>query len=593
MLLHPAIGRRIATACLTLLLVACQTNPATPWLQAGSSLALSPDGRTLAVANPDLPVVTLVDTASLDVRASFEAGTQPRSVAFTPDGSTLISAASDGQVTFANATSGQLLGSLRLAGQPFCVVTTARRAYVSLFALGQVAVIDLAARSVVEHIAVEPFPAGLAVTDEALFVTHFYSGRVTRLNLSTLSSEGAITPDRHANLSLGVALARDGRTLYLPQTLSLADNPNLSAQSTVKAAVNVLTTAALAPVASLELSSHHGPANLPLAAVVSPDARWLLVASGGTDAIVVLDLRSGEPVTNAATGAYPSGLALSADGARLFVNNALDAMVTVFEVGYPNAAEETMPRLSPGAVISVGTLPLAPDVLLGKRLFNSALPPMGEGRIACASCHFEGGHDARTWLGFPDGPRNTPPLWAARHTAPYHWSGDRPALQDVELTIRDIQHGQGFLRGAAQAGDTAGRSAELDALAAYMAALDPPPSPFAIDSDTRRRGEIAFSRWGCASCHSGDAFTDRTLHELTTDRIGEAALQHNPRGLAFDTPGLLGAWASGPYFHDGSSATLRDTLFRSGFHGMGWAMDKQEVEDVLALMRALPIRGDK
>jgi cytochrome c peroxidase len=152
----------------------------------------------------------------------------------------------------------------------------------------------------------------------------------------------------------------------------------------------------------------------------------------------------------------------------------------------------------------------------------------------------------------------------------------------VELTIRNIQHGVGFLSGEVIAGETAGRSKELDALAAYMASLAPPPSPFSVEAETLQRGEYAFARWGCAGCHIGHALTDQQLHDLKQDRIGDATLQHNPRGLAFDTPALIGVWASAPYFHDGSSVLLRETLYRAGFHGMGWAMDKQEAEDLVA-----------
>jgi cytochrome c peroxidase len=210
--------------------------------------------------------------------------------------------------------------------------------------------------------------------------------------------------------------------------------------------------------------------------------------------------------------------------------------------------------------------------------------------LSCATCHLDGGADARTWAGFPDGPRNTPVLFGAAGTLPLHWNGDLDELQDVEHTIRDIQGGAGLVEGAAHptlGPGNAGRSAALDALAAYLATLTPPPSPYTVDAETLARGERAFRRWGCAVCHTGPGFTDLQAH---TSGIGDAALERRQAGPLprFDTPALLGAWAAAPYFHDGSAATLRDTFFSAGFHNMGPAMNAQEVEDLVAYLQALP-----
>ena len=132
---------------------------------------------------------------------------------------------------------------------------------------------------------------------------------------------------------------------------------------------------------------------------------------------------------------------------------------------------------------------------------------------------------------------------------------------------------------------TAARSAELDALAAYLATLTLAPSPYPLEADTLVRGERAFARWGCAVCHTGPGYSDLKLHDTP---IGDLTLERNPRGQFFDTPSLLGVWATAPYFHDGSAPTLRDTLFSTGFHSMGLAMDAREVEDIVAFMESLP-----
>src|SRR5262249_60823719 len=125
----------------------------------------------------------------------------------------------------------------------------------------------------------------------------------------------------------------------------------------------------------------------------------------------------------------------------------------------------------------VAQIPREPGVLAGKRLFNSASPPMAsEHWLSCATCPLDGGADGRTWAGFPDGPRNTPALFGAAETLPLHWNGNLDELQDVELTIRNIQGGAGLIAGQPNpppGPPNAGRSAALDPLAAYLATLKP------------------------------------------------------------------------------------------------------------------------
>jgi hypothetical protein len=89
------------------------------------------------------------------------------------------------------------------------------------------------------------------------------------------------------------------------------------------------------------------------------------------------------------------------------------------------------------------TILLEPEVLAGKRIFISASSPdlSIDNWISCAVCHIDGTLDGRTWLGFLDGPRNTPSLLSKGRTLPIHWSGDLDEFADVELTIRNIQVG--------------------------------------------------------------------------------------------------------------------------------------------------------
>ena len=115
----------------------------------------------------------------------------------------------------------------------------------------------------------------------------------------------------------------------------------------------------------------------------------------------------------------------------------------------------------------------------------------------------------------------------------------------------------------------AGRSDDLDALAAYCNSLEPTLSPHADGPGklglAAERGRVLFESpaVGCAGCHSGPMYTDSRLdakpfrtHDVGTGR-GDPA---ETLGPAFDTPTLVGVYRTAPYLHDGRARTLRDVL---------------------------------
>jgi len=260
----------------------------------------------------------------------------------------------------------------------------------------------------------------------------------------------------------------------------------------------------------------------------------------------------------------------------------LSGTVTVIDAG-ANSVVATIP---------VTTIPLEPSILNGKILFNTSnRDALARDRwIACATCHFDGGTDGRTWI-FRDGPRNTPPLFGVLETMPMHWSGDLDELQDVENTIRTIQAGTGLAAGASHcepACDTAppnaGRSRDLDDLAAFMRTLRPPPRAVPTN-DAALRGRTLFfdPRTGCASCHPPPFFTDRKKHDVGT---GTSALER--KGTSFDTPSLRGIAFTAPYMHDGSQATLVDVIRApTGPHGLTTMLTESEKNDLTEFLRTL------
>ena len=136
---------------------------------------------------------------------------------------------------------------------------------------------------------------------------------------------------------------------------------------------------------------------------------------------------------------------------------------------------------------------------------------------------------------------------------------------------------------------------QLYALALFLESLEPPPNPHPFD-ERARRGREVFEREGCGFCHTPPAYTN---HHLTPAPGFEPPPEHldalpvlsvrvgTDPGLTLNTrrgtgyykvPSLRGVWCRGPFFHDGSLATLPDVFdprrlssdyLPTGFRGPG------------------------
>lgn len=227
-----------------------------------------------------------------------------------------------------------------------------------------------------------------------------------------------------------------------------------------------------------------------------------------------------------------------------------------------------------------------PLVAFGDMLFDSPQifgGPARELGIACATCHnrsdvnrdffipgissHAGGLDVSSAFFNPMfnnrifDPLDTPSLRGIRFTAPYGRDGRESSLRRFTRNV--------IVTEFAGAEPT---PFMLDALIAYMREFDFLPNP-KIDragrltdlaSASAFRGQILFNQpfegldgKSCASCHTAN----RSFRDGQTHDIGTATLPF-PGGtaVAFDTPTLLSAKFSAPYFHDGSQPTLASVV---------------------------------
>lgn len=552
-----------------------------------SAIAISPDGAWLAAVNPDSGSVSLLSLARLELKSELKVGTDPRTLIFSADSKSLyVSNFGGSSISVVDIGKEAKIAEYPVGPMPYAAIAQKGVLYVTEHALGKVSAYDAKTGELRSSLEVEAFPSGLALDPDAgkLYVTHLYSGRVSLIDLSGFTLETVISTGNTTNLSQFMLLDLTEKRAYLPQTRSNTTNMELVFDATVFPMVNVmdLTTQKIIREERVSLDMGFRSVNVPFAAALDEARGVLMVANAGSNDVSVIDLQSDKQLARIEVGANPRGIVFDPQANRAYVNNVLDGTISVIDVQDLGVVEN----------IRITEIPLDPQILLGKQLFHAArVPDLTTDRwISCAVCHFDGGMDGRTWLGFPDGPRNTPALFGVGSTLPIHWSGDLDELQDVEGTFRAIQGGTGLVEGEmydSLGPPHAGLSEGLDAVAAFMASLEVPRSPYAIPQDEFDWGEKVFTQLGCDTCHPAPLYTDMQLHDVGT---GDPALERNShgRGTQFDTPSLLGIWATAPYLHDGSAETLADVLRMGKEHNVADGISEKHFHDLISFLLALP-----
>ncbi|MEM6283437.1 MAG: c-type cytochrome, partial [Chloroflexota bacterium] len=152
-------------------------------------------------------------------------------------------------------------------------------------------------------------------------------------------------------------------------------------------------------------------------------------------------------------------------------------------------------------------------------------------------------------------------------------------LADVELRIREVQAGTGFLADAdvqpADGDPHTGLSPDLDAIAIYMQTLRGTSSPITADAALIARGEAVYIEQECNTCHVLPVGTNQQSYDVGT-------------GGTFDTPTVNWLWLSAPYYHDGSAQTLEDVFSLPGAHQLQTQIPPEDIDALIAYLLTLP-----
>jgi YVTN family beta-propeller protein len=571
-----------------------------------SLMDISADGRLLACSNRDSGTITVVDLKENRKVHEVKVGYKPEGVTFL--GAThqiAVAVYGDDKVVFVDGDKGEIRGETEVFDEPYGIVSHSGggHIYVTLSYPGQVLEIDTASRKIERTIGVGPFARGIAISrdDSRLFVTEYYTAGVMAIEIATGKIEDRWSGLASDNLARQIVLHPRRKKAYLPHIRSATERAH--GAGSIFPYVSILETKPAVAAdekrwARIPMDSFVNvrvTAN-PWEIAISPDGKNFFVVFSGTNDMYACstvddDYREIKYRATLNLGNNPRAVCISPDGTMVYVYNALDFNVVAYDVA----------NLKKIATIPVTDNPLSEELLLGKRLFYSALQPMvGRRWISCSSCHPDGESDGRTWQN-PEGLRDTPALAGLAWTHPLHWSADRDEVQDFEHTIRgQLMQGRGLTRGGLNpelGAPNKGLSRELDALAAYTNSHQVMMSPYAkngLNESAQRGRDLFFAReTACATCHSGPFFKD----SVPTDKIirHDVATGHDDPsekiGTAYDTPTLLGVYKTAPYLHDGKAASLEDVLTkqnRNDRHGRTSHLSPQQIGDLVEFLKALP-----
>jgi len=570
------------------------------------------------VVNPDSDSVTVIDSITRLKLAETTIGNAPRSIAVAPDGRIWVTNMESATLSILNGNTYAIAATVTVprGSRPFGIAfdPNGSAAFVVLEGTGKLLKLNPNTGAIISTQDVGQHARHVSISADGtrIYVSRFITpplpgentatpvpagrgGEIVVLNAGSLAIERTLllrhsdaedTPTSASGIPnyLGAtAISPDGLSAWVPSKQdnikrgSLRYGVGLNHDQTLRAIASRIDLATQAEDYSGRIDFDN--AGIPSAAAFDPWGGYLFVALESSRSVAVVDARSKEELIRFSVGRAPQGLTLSPDGRTLYVQNFMDRSVSIHDVSNVIQGGSQLPTTL-STISTVTTERLTPQILLGKQFFYDALDSRValQEYISCAGCHNDGGHDGRTWdlTGFGEGLRNTITLRGHGNHGMLHWSGNFDEVHDFEGQIRNLAGGTGLMtntqfnagtRSQPLGDPKAGISSDLDALAAYVKSLtvesrSPHRNNDGSLTDAASEGEKVFRQQNCASCHSGAAFTNSALNIFSDIGTRKASSGKRLNGAlsGFDVPTLRGLWATAPYLHDGSAATLGEAV---------------------------------
>ncbi|MBI4269918.1 MAG: beta-propeller fold lactonase family protein [Candidatus Rokubacteria bacterium] len=260
-------------------------------------IAFHPDGKTAWVVYDKSHDLGVIDTEARKLVRRVRIGGNPYNLNFTPDGRHLVvldwsSDTSDDEVIFYDLAAGKIDGRVEVSTWPAHSVFShdGKRLYVSGETAGDVTVIDVATRSIVERVVHGGGDAmGLALTADGrtLYAAAGENKVILKVDTATNAVTGTIALPAVVHEA---TLTLDGKFLYT--TLRKANQ------------IVVVRTADDRIVATIPQKGY------PDLVTMEPGGRYALVTNRGANLVGVIDLATHTQVRTIPVGRAPHGMAL-------------------------------------------------------------------------------------------------------------------------------------------------------------------------------------------------------------------------------------------------------------------------------------------
>jgi YVTN family beta-propeller protein len=211
-----------------------------------------------------------------------------------------------------------------------------------------------------------------------------------------------------------------------------------------------------------------------------PNGSAAYITGMGSNNVVVMNA-AGNRVGVIDVGEGPTGVAITTDGARLYVLDRFEGAISVIDT----AASAEIDRV---AFFD----PTPQPIKIGRPFLFDSHITSGLGQASCASCHVDGRTDHLAWdLGSPQGtmlpfdqecngpppgnctpwhpmkgPMVTQTLQGIIGNEPLHWRGEKPGIEDFNVAYTHLQGADSELT-----------SVEMQRLKDYVATIAFPPNP--------------------------------------------------------------------------------------------------------------------
>lgn len=585
------------------------------------NVALRPRSSELWVTCEAADSVMIVDRGTRKTVAEIPVGGMPIDLAFTPDGArAFVSNRHDDTVSVIDANARKVVKSLRAGDEPHGVIVDrqGKYLYVANTSSEDISVFDVPSLSYVKMLSASRGPWSFALSpDSTTILATNMLARFAALRspfaseVTAIDAERGVVDDRPvidgANLMMGIDWHPSGRFALatLNRTKNLVPMTRLLQGWTITNGLAVLWKDGYVDQVLLDEPNMGFPDVADVAC--TPDGRYALVTSGGSDRVAVVDIQKLTAILRRATKyerqhvipnhqGYPAefivkhipvrnaphGVVVAPDNTVAYVANQLDDSLTVIDLR---------------KLESVGRIDLGGPRDITKRrkgeiLFHSASITFRR-QHSCSSCHPDGHVDGVTYDIEGDGigisPVDNRTLRGILDTAPFKWEGTNASLSrqcGARLSVFFTR----LLPFTAE---------ELSALDYYITTIERPPNryraPGAPLNPAQRRGKVVFERTTtndgrtipnenrCITCHFPPYFTDRQVHDIgtrqTSDRQGK-----------FDTPHLNNIYDSAPYLHNGMASTLEEiwTVYNpEDRHGVTNDMTKDQLNDLIEYLKTL------